>query len=85
MGRRKLTRILLEAGCDKSIRNKQAETARDIALRKDLIEILNILDEAASKRDKKAGKCKKRSKSKVKFDSKIKGKYNCQNNVITFN
>ncbi|KAL3273594.1 hypothetical protein HHI36_015026 [Cryptolaemus montrouzieri] len=45
MGRRKLTRILLEAGCDKRIRNKQNETARDIAIRKDLHEILNILDE----------------------------------------
>ena len=69
MGRRKLTRILLEAGCDKSVRNKQNETARDIALRKDLNEILNILDECVTKKEKK-GKGKKRSKSKVRFDPK---------------
>ncbi|KRT81136.1 hypothetical protein AMK59_5779 [Oryctes borbonicus] len=71
MGRRKLTRILLEAGCDKNVRNKQNETARDIALRKDLNEIVSILDECASKKDKKA-KNKKRSKSKVRFDPKSK-------------
>lgn len=76
MGRRKLTRILLEAGCDKSVRNKQNETARDIALRKDLNEILAILDEcvaaaaAATRKDKRT-KSKKRSKSKVRFDAKI--------------
>ncbi|XP_071439133.1 ankyrin repeat domain-containing protein 6 isoform X2 [Hetaerina americana] len=44
MGRKKLTRILLEAGCDKSLRNKQNETARDIATRKDLKDILAILN-----------------------------------------
>ncbi|XP_052130175.1 uncharacterized protein LOC113209474 [Frankliniella occidentalis] len=44
MGRRKLTRILLEAGCTKSLRNKQGETARDIATRKELSEILSILN-----------------------------------------
>ncbi|KAH0821463.1 hypothetical protein GEV33_001328 [Tenebrio molitor] len=69
MGRRKLTRILLEAGCDKSVRNKQNETARDIALRKDLNEILTILDECVAKKEKKT-KSKKRSKSKVRFDPK---------------
>lgn len=69
MGRRKLTRILLEAACDKSIRNKQNETARDIALRKDLNEILTILDECSPKKDKKQ-KNKKRSKSKVRFLTK---------------
>ncbi|KAF5270682.1 hypothetical protein FQA39_LY01420 [Lamprigera yunnana] len=69
MGRRKLTRILLEAGCDRALRNKQNETARDIALRKDLNEILAILDDCANKKDKKA-KNKKKSKSKVRFDGK---------------
>ncbi|XP_044014409.1 ankyrin repeat domain-containing protein 6 [Aphidius gifuensis] len=44
MGRRKLTRILLEAGCDRTLRNKQNETAKDIAKRKNLIEILDILN-----------------------------------------
>ncbi|CAB3360479.1 Hypothetical predicted protein [Cloeon dipterum] len=48
MGRRKLTRILLEAGCDKSLKNKQGETARDIATRKDLNEILQILNSPAA-------------------------------------
>nr|XP_022900401.1 ankyrin repeat domain-containing protein 6 [Onthophagus taurus] len=72
MGRRKLTRILLEAGCDKSVRNKQHETAEDIALRKDLHEIVNILDQqqlASEKMKKDRKKIKKRSKSKVRFDS----------------
>lgn len=74
MGRRKLTRILLEADCDKSVRNKQNETARDIALRKDLNEILSILDDYVQKKDKKC-KVKKRSKSKVRFDAKNAGKF----------
>lgn len=74
MGRRKLTRILLEASCDKSIRNKQNETARDIALRKDLNEILSILDECVAKKERKQ-KSKKRSKSKVRFFSKTPGKF----------
>ncbi|CAH2005473.1 unnamed protein product [Acanthoscelides obtectus] len=70
MGRRKLTRILLEAGCDKCVRNKQGETARDIALRKELTEIVDIVDECVARREKKANKQKKRSKSKVRFESK---------------
>ncbi|CAH2020238.1 unnamed protein product [Acanthoscelides obtectus] len=74
MGRRKLTRILLEAGCDKCVRNKQGETARDIALRKELTEIVDIVDECVARREKKANKQKKRSKSKVRFESKH-GKY----------
>ncbi|XP_069688766.1 uncharacterized protein dgo isoform X2 [Periplaneta americana] len=52
MGRRKLTRILLEAGCDKSLKNKQNETARDIATRKDLNEILVILNSPTVARSK---------------------------------
>lgn len=60
MGRRKLTRILLEAGCDKSIKNQQGETARDIATRKNLEEIINILNTPVSKQAKK----KHRDKSK---------------------
>ncbi|CAG9773604.1 unnamed protein product [Ceutorhynchus assimilis] len=74
MGRRKLTRILLEAGCDKTIRNKQAETARDIALRKDLGEIVFILEENNSRegrRSKKEKTSKRRSKSKVRFEGKV--------------
>lgn len=68
MGRRKLTRILLEADCDKNIRNKQNESAREIALRKDLNEILEILDDHVLKKERKV-KTKKRSKSKVRFDA----------------
>lgn len=49
MGRRKLTRILLEAGCDRALRNKQAETAKDIARRKNLSEILEIISKARSR------------------------------------
>ncbi|CAH0563923.1 unnamed protein product [Brassicogethes aeneus] len=71
MGRRKLTRILLEAGCERSVRNKQCETARDIALRKDLREIVPILEDIVPKKDKKLQKAaKKRSKSKVRFEGK---------------
>ncbi|XP_053610376.1 uncharacterized protein dgo [Plodia interpunctella] len=61
MGRRKLTRILLEAGCDKSLKNHQGETARDIASRKDLQEIINILNTPVAKQPKKK---EKRDKSK---------------------
>ena len=46
MGRRKLTRILLEIGINAALRNKQAETALDIALRKNLTEIAAILQAA---------------------------------------
>jgi hypothetical protein len=46
MGRRKLTRILLEIGINAALRNKQAETALDIAIRKNLTEIAAILQAA---------------------------------------
>ncbi|XP_030758799.1 ankyrin repeat domain-containing protein 6 [Sitophilus oryzae] len=73
MGRRKLTRILLEAGCDKTVRNKQGETARDIAFRKDLGEIIDILDDnntREGRRSKKDKGGKRRSKSKVRFEGR---------------
>ncbi|XP_057339625.1 ankyrin repeat domain-containing protein 6 isoform X2 [Microplitis mediator] len=57
MGRRKLTRILLEANCDRTLRNKQNETAKDIARRKNLVEILEIINKA---------KAKSRSQSKTR-------------------
>ena len=44
MGRRKLTKILVEAGTDTNIRNKQSETALDIAVRKGLGEVVTILE-----------------------------------------
>ena len=43
MGRRKLTKILLESACDKDSKNKQSETASDISRRKNLVEIIAIL------------------------------------------
>eukprot|EP00091_Calanus_sinicus_P015752 TRINITY_DN34393_c0_g1_i1.p1 TRINITY_DN34393_c0_g1~~TRINITY_DN34393_c0_g1_i1.p1 ORF type:complete len:103 (-),score=9.04 TRINITY_DN34393_c0_g1_i1:216-503(-) len=43
MGRKKLTKILVESGTDTDIRNKQSETACDIAIRKNLSEIVTIL------------------------------------------
>lgn len=43
MGRRKLTKILLESGCDKEAKNKQNETAMDISRRKNLVDIIAIL------------------------------------------
>ncbi|CAH1116080.1 unnamed protein product [Phaedon cochleariae] len=69
MGRRKLTRILLEAGCDMRVRNKQNETAGDIALRKNLVEILDILDRGRSGADRKGkGKKSRAVKGRVKFE-----------------
>lgn len=49
MGRRKLTRILVEASGIGSliVKNAQGETARDIAHRKNLIEIIDILNATA--------------------------------------
>lgn len=47
MGRRKLTRILLESGSEKNITNAQGETARDIAIRKKMKEIICILDKVS--------------------------------------
>ncbi|KAF4517726.1 hypothetical protein B566_EDAN013404 [Ephemera danica] len=76
MGRRKLTRILLEAGCDKSLKNKQGETSRDIATRKDLTEILAILNvpaaAAATSSAQKRGGSSRRSKSAVRTDASKK-------------
>lgn len=81
MGRRKLTRILLEAGCDKSIKNLQKETARDISTRKGLEEIIQILNTPVAKVKKKRDKSKERtldevdaSKKKDKKDGKDKDK-----------
>lgn len=44
MGRRKLTRILLSASSASDVANAQNETPRDICVRKQLTEILEILD-----------------------------------------
>ena len=43
MGRRKLTRVLLESGVDRDSKNKQGETALEIAQRKNLDEVVQIL------------------------------------------
>lgn len=43
MGRRKLTKILLQAGCDPSLKNQQNETPMDIALRKSFKEVQEII------------------------------------------
>jgi Ankyrin repeats (3 copies) len=52
LGKRKLTKLLVEAGT-MFFRNNQNETARDIAKRKNLIEILEILDTQPDKLDRK--------------------------------
>lgn len=70
MGRRKLTTILLEAGCDKSIRNKQYETACDIATRKDLNEIIIILQSVKPQKGSK----KKHKKTSDTSDSDKRSK-----------
>ena len=43
MGRRKLTKILLQAGCDPTLKNQQNETPMDIALRKSFKEVQEII------------------------------------------
>lgn len=66
MGRRKLTRILLEAGCERLLRNKQRETALDIANRKGLGEIVAILESTKLKKDGKKSK-EKEGKNGIYF------------------
>lgn len=70
MGRRKLTRILLEAGGSIEIKNAQNETPRDIALRKNLPEILEILDSPVIV---KTPKDRDRSSSNSKSADKVGG------------
>ena len=43
MGRRKLTKILLQAGCDPALKNQQNETPMDIALRKSFEAVQEII------------------------------------------
>jgi hypothetical protein len=52
IGRRKLTKLLVEAGA-MQFRNNQNETPRDIAKRKNFIEIVGIIDSQSDKIDKK--------------------------------
>jgi hypothetical protein len=51
MNRRKLTRVLLESGCDPNVRNKQGEAAADIARRKHLADIVDILHRGQRERE----------------------------------
>ncbi|KAK6628009.1 hypothetical protein RUM44_010491 [Polyplax serrata] len=76
MGRRKLTRILLEAGCDPNRRNKQNERAKDIAARKDLIEIIEIIDKTVpiKKKEKQKDKDKKDKENEIKSKEKKRSK-----------
>lgn len=79
MGRRKLTKILLESGSLIDERNAQEETVHDIAVRKNLTEILYILDTplekirrdrersfSSSKMDRKDGESKGKTDGPVK-------------------
>lgn len=74
MGRRKLTRILLYAGSSLQITNSQGETARDIALRKKLPEIVQILDAPIDEnvRDKERDRSSSSSRHNKKDDKKSK-------------
>ncbi|CAO1376408.1 unnamed protein product [Diamesa hyperborea] len=63
MGRRKLTKLLLEAGA-MQFQNLQHETPRDIAQRKNLCEILEILSTHVDKKlQREAKKCKSPTKT----------------------
>jgi ankyrin repeat domain-containing protein 6 len=68
MGRRKLTRILLEAGCEGHVKNAQSESPRDIAQRKKLTEIIEILDTPIKeiKRDRERSSSSSRHNKKSK-------------------
>lgn len=79
MGRRKLTKILLESGSLINERNAQEETVHDIAVRKNLTEILDILDTPLEKircdRERSSSSSKTNKKdgdSKDKTDSPAK-------------
>lgn len=78
MGRRKLTRILIEAGCDKTIKNAQGETAQDIAIRKNLSEILSILENTKQSksphRDRSSSSSARRHHHLSKDESKRKSR-----------
>lgn len=65
MGRRKLTKLLLEAGA-MQFQNLQHETPRDIAQRKNLSEILEILSTHIDTVDKKLQREAKKCKSPTK-------------------
>ena len=67
MGRRKLTKILLESGCNPTLINMQGETAMDIALRKSLKEVQEIIANPPPARDL-------RSSSKTKMTAATGGK-----------
>lgn len=75
MGRRKLTRILISAAGALEIKNSQGETPRDIAVRKNLPEIINILDSAPPSleevlRDRSSSGSRNRSASKTEVNGK---------------
>lgn len=79
MGRRKLTKILLESGSSIAERNAQEETVHDIAVRKNLTEILYILDTPLEKirrdRERSSNSSKTNKKdgdSKDKIDGSVK-------------
>ncbi|XP_050437017.1 ankyrin repeat domain-containing protein 6-like [Adelges cooleyi] len=59
MARKKLTRIILQAKCNTMLRNKQNETAKDIAERKNLTEILEILNDPSYVKKKSSSSGKK--------------------------
>ncbi|XP_055383300.1 uncharacterized protein LOC129613327 [Condylostylus longicornis] len=68
MGRRKLTRILLEAGANPDIKNAQNETPNDIAFRKKLTEIIEILSSPIEVKHVKTERDRSSSNSKSNKD-----------------
>ena len=75
MGRRKLTKILLESGCDKEAKNKQNETALDISCRKNLVDIIGILENppavlTQAEREDQADAGRERTQHQSKGDKK---------------
>lgn len=87
MGRRKLTRILISSANALEIKNAQGEMPRDIALRKNLLEIVNILASApptleevmrdrssSGSRNRSATKTDGKPKKEVRIDSGGEGK-----------
>ena len=78
MGRKKLSRILLEANTDKELINKQHETAKDIAVRKHYQEIQGLIDTVVTTRnDQKSNKLPKHKRNLKNVKKHVISPYGC--------
>jgi ankyrin repeat protein len=81
MGRRKLTKILLESGCNPTLKNMQGETAMDIALRKSLKEVQEIIANPPPLRDtRSSSKTRLTTGKKREKESSLEGSKGSEGN-----